>query len=67
MSVTIPEEKKVRVIVNTDAKNEMDDQFAIRCFQHTSAAFPCMQNRFFRICAAQAGRIPAHQDARLLK
>ena len=29
MSVTIPEEKKVRVIVNTDAKNEVDDQFAI--------------------------------------
>lgn len=25
----IPEEKKVRVIVNTDAKNEVDDQFAI--------------------------------------
>ena len=24
-----PEEKKVRVIVNTDAKNEVDDQFAI--------------------------------------
>ena len=25
----IPEEKKVRVILNTDAKNEVDDQFAI--------------------------------------
>ena len=29
MPVTILEEKKVRVIVNTDAKNEVDDQFAI--------------------------------------
>ena len=25
----IPEEKKIRVILNTDAKNEVDDQFAI--------------------------------------
>lgn len=25
----IPEEKKIRVIINTDAKNEVDDQFAI--------------------------------------
>ena len=25
----IPEEKKSRVIINTDAKNEVDDQFAI--------------------------------------
>ena len=29
MPVTILEEKRVRVIVNTDAKNEVDDQFAI--------------------------------------
>ena len=28
-SFQIPEEKKVRVILNTDAKNEVDDQFAI--------------------------------------
>lgn len=25
----IPKEKKARVIINTDAKNEVDDQFAI--------------------------------------
>lgn len=26
---TVPEEKKIRLIINTDAKNEADDQFAI--------------------------------------
>ncbi|MGO4497301.1 hypothetical protein AB4114_15555 [Paenibacillus sp. 2RAB27] len=25
----VPESKKIRVIINTDAKNEVDDQFAI--------------------------------------
>lgn len=29
VSFGIPDEKKVRVIINTDAKNEVDDQFAI--------------------------------------
>ncbi|UOQ48252.1 nucleoside hydrolase [Gracilibacillus caseinilyticus] len=29
MDFIIPEEKKTRVIINTDAKNEVDDQFAI--------------------------------------
>lgn len=29
MDVRIPDEKKTRVVVNTDAKNECDDQFAI--------------------------------------
>jgi inosine-uridine nucleoside N-ribohydrolase len=29
MKNIVPEEKKVRVIINTDAKNEADDQFAI--------------------------------------
>ncbi|MGP4041597.1 nucleoside hydrolase [Gracilibacillus sp. D59] len=29
MDFTIPDEKKTRVIINTDAKNEVDDQFAI--------------------------------------
>ena len=26
---TVPKQKKIRVIINTDAKNEADDQFAI--------------------------------------
>ncbi|WP_028609926.1 nucleoside hydrolase [Paenibacillus harenae] len=29
MEIHIPDEKKARVIINTDAKNEVDDQFAI--------------------------------------
>ncbi len=29
MDYFIPEDKKIRVIINTDAKNEVDDQFAI--------------------------------------
>lgn len=29
MNYSIPDNKKIRVIVNTDAKNEVDDQFAI--------------------------------------
>jgi purine nucleosidase len=29
MEITFPPEKRIRVIVNTDAKNEADDQFAI--------------------------------------
>lgn len=29
MKIHIPNEKKMRVIINTDAKNEVDDQFAI--------------------------------------
>ncbi len=29
MEFIIPEEKKTRVIINTDAKNEVDDQYAI--------------------------------------
>lgn len=29
MEIKIPNEKKMRVIINTDAKNEVDDQFAI--------------------------------------
>ncbi|WP_166240943.1 nucleoside hydrolase [Paenibacillus turpanensis] len=29
MEIRIPDEKKTRVIINTDAKNEVDDQFAI--------------------------------------
>lgn len=29
MEIRIPNEKKVRVIINTDAKNEVDDQYAI--------------------------------------
>lgn len=29
MSFNVPEKKKVRVIINTDAKNEADDQYAI--------------------------------------
>ena len=29
MNFGIPYEKKIRVILNTDAKNEVDDQFAI--------------------------------------
>ncbi len=29
MNIYIPDEKKVRVIINTDAKNEADDQYAI--------------------------------------
>ena len=28
-SFTIPQEKQVRVIIDTDAKNEADDQYAI--------------------------------------
>ena len=47
MSVEILESKKVRVIVNTDAKNEVDDQFAI---------VHALLSPSFRI----AGIIPAH-------
>lgn len=47
MPVTILEEKKVRVIVNTDAKNEVDDQFAI---------VHALLSPSFRM----AGIIPAH-------
>ena len=47
MPVTILEEKRVRVIVNTDAKNEVDDQFAI---------VHALLSPSFRI----AGIIPAH-------
>jgi|SRR5690606_1155475 hypothetical protein len=28
-SFTVPEEKKIRLVINTDAKNEADDQYAI--------------------------------------
>lgn len=28
-SFAVPEEKKIRLIINTDAKNEADDQYAI--------------------------------------
>ncbi|WP_205672087.1 hypothetical protein [Ammoniphilus sp. YIM 78166] len=29
LAFDVPEQKKIRLIVNTDAKNEADDQFAI--------------------------------------